>query len=81
MRNYYLFNELELNSFQQVCGGLPWQVYFQRVLSAKKTSYAQGLSYFASFGAMFMAIPAVLIGALAKSTGNDVAYYLHNMVP
>ncbi|XP_065065906.1 high-affinity choline transporter 1-like isoform X2 [Rhopilema esculentum] len=51
-----------------VCGGLPWQVYFQRVLSAKKTSYAQGLSFFASFGAMFMAVPAVIIGAIAKST-------------
>lgn len=38
------------------------------MLSAKKTSYARGLSFFASFGAMFMAIPAVLIGAIAAST-------------
>ena len=38
------------------------------MLSAKKTSYAKGLSFFASFGAMFMAIPAVLIGAIAAST-------------
>jgi len=52
----------------RIGGGIPWQVYFQRVLSTKKVKYAQALSYTASFGALFMAIPAILVGAIAKST-------------
>lgn len=50
-----------------ICGGLPWQVYFQRVLSSKSGGRAQILSFVASFGCFAMAIPAVLIGAAAKS--------------
>jgi len=50
-----------------ICGGLPWQVYFQRVLSSKSAGRAQTLSFVASFGCIAMAIPAVLIGAVAKS--------------
>ena len=50
------------------------QVYFQRVLSAKSATRAQMLSYAAAFGCIVMSVPAVLIGAIAKSTGerNDV---------
>eukprot|EP00794_Sanderia_malayensis_P016197 gene16197-17826_t len=48
-------------------GGLPWQVYFQRVLSAKSSKYAKYSSIAASFGCLFMAVPAILIGAIAKS--------------
>jgi len=50
-----------------VCGGIPWQVYFQRVLSSKSPGRARVLSFVASFGCFFMAIPAVLIGAAARS--------------
>lgn len=52
-----------------VFGGIPWQVYFQRVLSSKSAGRAQILSYVAAVGCILMAIPSVLIGAIAKSTG------------
>lgn len=44
------------------------QVYFQRVLSSKTAGRAQILSYVAAFGCIIMAIPPVLIGAIAKAT-------------
>lgn len=44
------------------------QVYFQRVLSSKTAGRAQILSYVAAFGCLAMAIPPVLIGAIAKAT-------------
>lgn len=46
-----------------------FQVYFQRVLSSKTAGRAQVLSYVAAFGCILMAIPPVLIGAIAKATG------------
>lgn len=51
-----------------IFGGIPWQVYFQRVLSSKSAGRAQLLSYVAAFGCILMAIPPVLIGAIAKAT-------------
>uniref|UniRef100_A0A182N4P0 High-affinity choline transporter 1 n=1 Tax=Anopheles dirus TaxID=7168 RepID=A0A182N4P0_9DIPT len=51
-----------------IFGGIPWQVYFQRVLSSKTAGRAQILSYVAAFGCILMAIPPVLIGAIAKAT-------------
>lgn len=51
-------------------GGIPWQVYFQRVLSASSATYAQVLSFLAAFGCLVMAVPSVLIGAIGASTGN-----------
>lgn len=51
-----------------ILGGIPWQVYFQRVLSSKTAGRAQTLSYVAAAGCILMAIPPVLIGAIAKST-------------
>jgi hypothetical protein len=44
------------------------QVYFQRVLSSKTAGRAQILSYVAAIGCIIMAIPPVLIGAIAKAT-------------
>lgn len=55
-------------------GGIPWQVYFQRVLSASSATYAQVLSFLAAFGCLVMAVPSVLIGAIGASTGK---YTLH----
>ncbi len=43
-------------------GGIPWQVYFQRVLAAKDENTAQGLSILAAGVCLLAAIPAVLIG-------------------
>ncbi|XP_050719785.1 high-affinity choline transporter 1-like isoform X1 [Eriocheir sinensis] len=55
-----------------VFGGIPWQVYFQRVLSSKSGHKAQILSYVAAFGCLIMAVPPVIIGAIAKVTNwND----------
>uniref|UniRef100_A0A915JCU9 High-affinity choline transporter 1 n=1 Tax=Romanomermis culicivorax TaxID=13658 RepID=A0A915JCU9_ROMCU len=48
-------------------GGIPWQVYFQRVLSSKTATKAKILSYVAAIGCFIMAIPSVIIGAVAKN--------------
>jgi len=45
-----------------------FQVYFQRVLSAKSAKKAMYLSFCAAVGCIVLAIPPVLIGAIAKST-------------
>jgi solute carrier family 5 (high affinity choline transporter), member 7 len=43
-------------------GGIPWQVYFQRVLSAPTSKQAKQLSYIAAIGCVLMAIPSIWIG-------------------
>lgn len=53
-----------------IFGGIPWQVYFQRVLSAKTEKSAMYLSYIAAIGCFIAGIPPMIIGAIAKSTGN-----------
>ncbi|KAG7331538.1 hypothetical protein KOW79_005507 [Hemibagrus wyckioides] len=56
-------------------GGIPWQVYFQRVLSASSATYAQLLSFLAAFGCLIMALPSILIGAIGASTDwNQTSY-------
>ncbi|XP_020835169.1 high affinity choline transporter 1 [Phascolarctos cinereus] len=58
-------------------GGIPWQAYFQRVLSSSSATYAQVLSFLAAFGCLLMALPAILIGAIGASTDwNQTAYGL-----
>ncbi|KAI5616970.1 high-affinity choline transporter 1-like, partial [Silurus asotus] len=58
-----------------ILGGIPWQVYFQRVLSASSASYAQVLSFLAAFGCLIMALPSILIGAIGASTDwNQTSY-------
>ena len=52
-----------------IFGGIPWQVYFQRVLSAKTEKSAVYLSYIAAFGCFIAGIPPIIIGAIAKSAG------------
>ena len=49
-------------------GGVPWQVYFQRVLSTRTARKAQLLSYVAAIGCLLMAIPPVIIGAIGRVT-------------
>jgi len=51
-----------------ICGGIPWQVYFQRVLSSRSPHRAQILSFVGAAGCIIMALPAAFIGAAAKST-------------
>ncbi|WP_163539592.1 sodium:solute symporter family protein [Gracilibacillus sp. YIM 98692] len=50
-----------------VFGGIAWQVYFQRVLSAKNEKTAMWLSITAGIICIIAAIPAVLIGAIGYS--------------
>ncbi|XP_076438574.1 high-affinity choline transporter 1-like [Babylonia areolata] len=48
-------------------GSIPWQAYFQRVLSVQQPSQAVLLSVVGGFGAVLFAVPSVLIGAIAVS--------------
>ncbi|KOB76718.1 High-affinity choline transporter [Operophtera brumata] len=64
-----------------VFGGIPWQVYFQRVLSSKTAGRAQLLSYVAAFGCLLMAIPPVLIGAIAKGTAWNETDFKGDLTP
>ncbi|ELU11061.1 hypothetical protein CAPTEDRAFT_183218 [Capitella teleta] len=57
-------------------GGIPWQVYFQRVLSQKTAARAQILSFVAAAGCIIMTIPAALIGAIGKSTDWNATDYI-----
>ncbi|EDO44300.1 predicted protein, partial [Nematostella vectensis] len=59
-------------------GGIPWQVYFQRVLSCKTVNASRNLSLAAAVGCIIMAIPAVIIGAIGKSTGNRLYPFASN---
>lgn len=57
----------------QMLGGIPWQAYFQRVLSSSSATYAQVLSFLAAFGCLVMALPSICIGAIGASTGKPHA--------
>ncbi|KAH0624579.1 hypothetical protein JD844_032200 [Phrynosoma platyrhinos] len=61
--------------FIWILGGIPWQAYFQRVLSSSSATYAQVLSLLAAFGCLVMALPAVLIGAIGASTAWNQTEY------
>ena len=47
-----------------IFGGIPWQVYFQRVLACQDDRSAVRLSWIAGIGCLLMAVPAVIIGAV-----------------
>ena len=51
-----------------IFGGIPWQVYFQRVLSARDEKTARNLSFVAAVVCLVAAAPAVLIGIVAGVT-------------
>ena len=57
-----------------IFGGLPWQAYFQRVLSSKTLRNAQIQSILAGIGCPLMAIPSIFIGAAAKATDWDSVF-------
>lgn len=65
-------------------GGIPWQVYFQRVLAARSEDAAVKLSIGAAFICLIAAVPAVLVGMVAAvfdwhSIGVDFAEPLFAM--
>lgn len=45
-------------------GGIPWQVYFQRVLASKDAKTAMWLSIIAGFVCIIAAVPAIIIGMI-----------------
>ncbi|XP_015428452.1 PREDICTED: high affinity choline transporter 1-like [Dufourea novaeangliae] len=51
-----------------VFGGIPWQGYFQRILSMRSTTMAMTLSIASMFGCMILAFPSALIGVVARAT-------------
>jgi len=55
-------------AFLLLFGGIPWQCYYQRVLSSKTPLRAQMLSYGGGIIALIMTGPSVLFGAIAKNT-------------
>lgn len=50
------------HAVMMMCGGIPWQAYFQRVLSSRSPTVARTLSMSAGIGCFCAAIPAVVIG-------------------
>lgn len=55
------------SSLLLVLGGIPWGVYFQRVLACPSEKMARNLSFAAGLGCILMAIPAAILGASALS--------------
>ncbi|WP_236976051.1 sodium:solute symporter family protein [Membranihabitans maritimus] len=49
-----------------IFGGIPWQVYFQRVLASKNEKVAMQLSIIAGFICLLAAIPAMMIGVIGN---------------
>lgn len=47
-------------------GGIPWQVYFQRVLSSRDEHVAQRLSIMAGIVCLLAAIPPIVIGVIGQ---------------
>lgn len=54
------------SAFLLIFGGIPWQVYFQRVLSAKNEDAAVKLSFYAGIICILAAIPPVMIGVIGQ---------------
>lgn len=50
-----------------IFGGIPWQVYFQRVLSSRDEQTAVRLSLLAGFFCLLAAIPAIVIGIVGDA--------------
>jgi high affinity choline transporter 7 len=63
----YFWNWLDI-ALLLIFGGIPWQVYFQRVLAARNEKTAMWLSIFAGIICMIVAVPAALIGMVGAVT-------------
>ncbi|XP_054934436.2 high-affinity choline transporter 1-like [Dermacentor andersoni] len=58
-----------------VCGGIPWQAYFQRVLASKTVFDAKILSFMTALGCLAVSVPAIVIGGIAKNANFTAAGY------
>ncbi len=54
-------------AFLLMLGGIPWQVYFQRVLASKDEKSAMQMSLVAALGCLLLALPAIAIGAIGAT--------------
>ncbi|XP_061430988.1 high affinity choline transporter 1-like [Lethenteron reissneri] len=63
------------NMVYMILGGIPWQVYFQRVLAAGSVAQAQYISFVSAFTTLLLAMPPLLIGAVAVSTDWNMTTY------
>jgi len=66
-------------AFLLLLGGIPWQCYYQRVLSSQTSKRAQMLSYGGGLIALIMTAPSVLFGAVAKATDWSLTGYKDNL--
>ncbi|MEM6697683.1 MAG: sodium:solute symporter family protein [Bacteroidota bacterium] len=57
-----------------IFGGIPWQVYFQRVLASKDERTAMRLSLLAGGVCIVAAIPAIMIGIIGANVSDWTAY-------
>merc|ERR1711981_1343572 len=62
-------------AFLLLLGGIPWQCYYQRVLSSQTSTRAVLLSYGGGLIALVMTAPSVLFGAVAKATDWEATGY------
>jgi len=53
-----------------IFGGVPWQVYFQRVLSSKTPEVARNLSIIAGVVCILAAIPPIIIGVVGSGVAD-----------
>ncbi|XP_071507686.1 high affinity choline transporter 1-like [Diadema antillarum] len=51
-----------------IFGGVPWQAFYQRALSAKTPTQAKYSTIIAAFGCLVMSVPAYVMGAVGAST-------------
>lgn len=58
-----------------IFGGIPYQAYFQRVLSVKTSRQAQLLSYTAAFLCAVLSIPSILLGGIARNADWNATDY------
>ncbi len=56
-----------------IFGGIPWQVYFQRVLSSKNERTAVNLSIIAGVVCLLAAIPPIMIGVIGSAVPSWVS--------
>ena len=53
----------------QTLGSIPWQSYFQRVLSVSSVNDARRLSVLAGVSALILALPPICLGVVGSSVG------------
>lgn len=58
-----------------VCGGIPWQPYYQRALAVNSNFNAKLLSFGATVLCLVCMIPPILVGGLAKSVDWNVSTF------